>query len=419
MTGVAIGIDLGTSGIRAALLDARRDVVAMTRAPIGAAERTNPDAWWHALREAIGALARNASLRNVDGIAVDGTSGTILPVDTAGRPLAPASLYNTLADPADVARVARVAPPGSAARGASSPLARALAWRNLKARAHLHHEADWLAGRLCGRFGLSDWNNALKTGYDPAIPGWPEWLRALDLDPALLPEVVPPGQTIGRITMPNAQMLGLPAAVRIVAGTTDGCAAFLATGAVEEGDGVTSLGTTLMLKMLSPRPVLAPDHGIYSHRIGALWLPGGASNSGGGALAKYFSPAQLAALSARIDPSIVSGLDFYPLPSAGERFPVADPALPPRETPRPADDAVFLHGMLESIARIEAAGYRRLAELGAPRVRRVFTVGGGARNAAWEAIRGRVLGESMTGVELQPPRALEAAVGTAGLALAG
>jgi sugar (pentulose or hexulose) kinase len=342
MTGVAIGIDLGTSGIRAALVDARRNVVTMTSAPIAAAERSNPDVWWRALREAIGALAREASLVDVESIAVDGISGTILPVDTAGRPLAPARLYNARADPAGVARVARVAPPGSAARGASSPLARALAWRNLKGWAHLQHEADWLAGRLCGRFGLSDWNNALKTGYDPAIPGWPEWLRALDLDPALLPEVVPPGQTIGQIAPSIAQMLDLPTAVRIVAGTTDGCAAFLATGAVQEGDGVTSLGTTLTLKILSPRPVLAPDYGIYSHRIGSLWVPGGASNTGGGALAKYFSTTKLAALSARIDPSIVSELDFYPLPSAGERFPIADPALPPRETPRPADDVVFL-----------------------------------------------------------------------------
>ena len=417
MRGVAIGIDLGTSGIRAALVDARRDVVAMTSAPIGGAERCNPDAWWQALREAIGALAREASLIDVDGIAVDGTSGTIVPVDSAGRPLAPASLYNARADAADIARVARAAPPGSPARGASSPLARALAWRNLKGRAHLLHEADWLAGRLCGRFGLSDWNNALKTGYDPAIPGWPEWLRALDLDPALLPEVVPPGQTIGRISPVAARTLGLPAAARIVAGTTDGCAAFLATGAAREGDGVTSLGTTLTLKLASPRPVLAPAHGIYSHRIGLLWVPGGASNTGGGALAKYFSPAELAALSARIDPSIVSGLDFYPLPSAGERFPIADDALPPRETPRPADDAAFLHGLLESIARIEAAAYRRLADFGAPVVRRVFTVGGGARNPAWAAIRARVLGEAVPGVELRAPGSLEAAVGTAGLAL--
>ena len=75
----------------------------------------------------------------------------------------------------------------------------------------------------------------------------------------------------------------------VVAGTTDGCAAFLASGASEAGDGVTSLGTTLTLKLLSATPVFAPQFGVYSHRIGDQWLAGGASNSGGGVLASLFS----------------------------------------------------------------------------------------------------------------------------------
>jgi sugar (pentulose or hexulose) kinase len=66
--------------------------------------------------------------------------------------------------------------------------------------------------------------------------------------------------------------------------------------------------------------------------------------------------------------------------------------LAPRLTPRPADDVAFLHGLLEGIARIEAQGYRRLAESGAPSVQRVLTVGGGATNPRWTAIRTRVLG---------------------------
>ena len=93
-------------------------------------------------------------------------------------------------------------------------------------------------------------------------------------------------------------------------------------------------------------------------------------------------------------------------------FPIADAALTSRETPRPADDVAFLHGLLEGIARIEAAGYRRLAELGASPLISVRTVGGGARNTAWTAIRARVLG-----VPVRRAAAEEAAVGLAGLAL--
>jgi hypothetical protein len=175
---------------------------------------------------------------------------------------------------------------------------------------------------------------------------------------------------------------------------------------------VTSLGSTLTVKLLSDKPVFAPRFGIYSHRLAGRWLPGGASNTGGAALARHFDPAAIARLSAGIDARQDSGLDFYPLPKPGERFPIADPALAPRETPRPADDALFLHGLLEGIARVEALGYARLAELGAPKLLRVRSVGGGAGNAAWTALRARILG-----VPLCPARSEEAAVGTASLAL--
>jgi sugar (pentulose or hexulose) kinase len=228
----------------------------------------------------------------------------------------------------------------------------------------------------------------------------------------LLPRVVEPGAVVAPLTPGICARFGLPRDAVAVAGTTDGCAAFLATGAAEAGDGVTSLGSTLTIKLLSDTPVFAPRFGIYSHRLGGWWLPGGASNTGGAALLRHFDAATIARLSAGIDPSRDSGLDYYPLPAPGERFPIADAAMPPRETPRPADDAAFLHGLLEGIGRIEALAYARLADLGAPPLRRLRSVGGGAGNAAWTALRARILG-----VELAQARSEDAAVGTAGLAL--
>ena len=225
--------------------------------------------------------------------------------------------------------------------------------------------------------------------------------------------MVEPGTPVGTIDPALAARFGLPANAVVAAGTTDGCAAFLATGADAAGEAVTSLGSTLTLKQLCDRPIFSPEYGVYSHRLGGRWLAGGASNSGGAALARHFSPNALAALSQRIDPLTESGLDYYPLPGPGERFPFADAHLPPRETPRPADDAHFLQGLLEGIARIEALGYRRLAELGGPALVSIRTVGSGARNAAWTAIRRHALG-----VELLSPKSEEAAVGAATLALA-
>ncbi|MCR4305277.1 MAG: hypothetical protein NUV63_13825 [Gallionella sp.] len=72
-------------------------------------------------------------------------------------------------------------------------------------------------------------------------------------------------------------------------------------------------------------------------------------------------------------------LDYYPLPGTGERFPVNNAQLEPELQPRPGSDVEFLHGMLQGLARIEAAGYARLAGLGAPRIERVISSGGGAK----------------------------------------
>ncbi|MYK90620.1 MAG: sugar kinase, partial [Synechococcus sp. SB0669_bin_8] len=74
------------------------------------------------------------------------------------------------------------------------------------------------------------------------------------------------------------------------------------------------------------------------------------------------------------------------------RFPVDDPQLMPCLEPRPVSDALFLQGLLEGIAAIEARGWARLQALGAPAVQRVLTVGGGARNPTWRQLRQQALG---------------------------
>ena len=179
---------------------------------------------------------------------------------------------------------------------------------------------------------------------------------------------------------------------------------------LQPGDGVAVLGTTLALKQFSPRPLQGA--GISCQRLAGQWLVGGASNAGAGVLRRFFSDEQLSELSRQIDPRCPSGLALRPLPRPGERFPVDDPQLQPILEPRPVSDALYLQGLLEGLAEIERAGWQRLQDLGAPPVQRVISLGGGARNPQWRAIRQRVLGRPV----INRPRC-SAAQGMARLAL--
>lgn len=410
-----LGIDLGTSGARAVVIDAGGAVVASGRAALATFgdNHRSPAVWWQAVEVAVDGALAGVDRGRIVALAVDGTSGTMVAVDAGGVPLGDAIMYNDATDQSDIlAAIAQLAPAESAAHGASSALARAIV---LQARAPdaILHQADWIAMRFGGR-RISDANNALKTGYDPVASVWPDWIGKTGMNPRLLPPVVEPGQATGVITPEAAARFGLTAHTQVVAGTTDGCASFLATGADQPGSGVTVLGTTLTLKILSERPIFAPEFGIYSHRILGMWLAGGASNSGGGAILAHVTAQEREALSPRLVPEVATGLDYYPLPKPGERFPIADPDLPSRTTPRPADPAVFLQALYEGVAAIEALGYRQLAALGSPALRDLRSVGGGAASPEWTAIRARTLG-----VPFLAALSDEAAYGTALLARAG
>lgn len=420
---LVLGVDLGTSGVRCCAIDESSHLLCMAAAPmapprqLGAAVEQDPAVWWEATVMAIRSLGQSLDLAAIRRIAIDGTSGTLLLIDANGCPRSPGLMYNDARSVTAAARIKAVAPSESGAHGASAALAKLLHLVSVGVTpdvCHAVHQADWIAGRLAGHFGLSDENNALKLGYDPVARDWPQWLDALAVPRRLLPTVRMPGSLLGPLNRATARELGLTPGIEVRLGTTDGVAAFLATRATTPGDAVTSLGSTLVVKLLSDRPLFAPAQGVYSHRLGDRWLAGGASNSGGAALLVHFTAERIAELTAQLQPNHPTGLDYYPLPAPGERFPIADPALPPRVSPRPQDDTEFLQGLLEGIAGIEALAYGRLRDLGAPPLRRVVTVGGGARNSAWQVIRERQLGVPVTVAECA-----EAAYGTALLALYG
>ena len=414
-----IGLDFGTSGCRGMVIDATGGILAEAAMPLPP-ERSNgpeveqsPHDWWQTLTRLMPVLLRRCDPGAIRAITLDGTSGTVLLTNPAGEPITPALMYNDNRAVAEAARIEKNAPRESAAHGTGSGLAKALWLLQQHPTARIHTQADWLTGKLSGDFSACDANNTLKLGYDPVARKWPEWIEKL-VNTETLPRVVEPGTPIAPLLPELAEAWGLNESVTICAGTTDSTAAFIAAGATQPGEAVTNLGSTLVLKVLSPEPVFAPEYGVYSQPLGKLWLVGGGSNSGGAVLRRFFSDGQMAELSSQIDPSRQSGLDYYPLSKPGERFPINDPQLSPRLEPRPDDDALFFHGLLEGIARIEKQGYDLLAQLGAPSPVSIRSSGGGASNEIWTEIRSLLFVVPMLKAEQQ-----QACYGAALLAKSG
>ena len=411
-----LGLDFGTSGARAAIINSEGQLLWQTGVSYGSVKDSDwVKIWRQGLFELLGEIPQDHKSR-LKAIAIDGTSSTVLLLDAQGETLFEPILYNDDRGKAVKDLLQIVAPSDHLVNSATSSLAKLLWWSQqpeFSQARYFCHQADWLGFLLHGRLGVSDYHNALKLGYDVQRLAYPAWLQAQPWF-NLLPQVTEPGTAIASLLPELAQPLQLPQNCWVCSGTTDSIAAFLASGAGQPGQGVTSLGSTVVLKLLSQTPVTDLASGVYSHRLGNLWLTGGASNAGGAVLKHFFIPPELERLSELFDPSQASALDYYPLLQPGERFPLNDPQLKPRLSPRPPDDAVFLQGLLESLGRIEALGYQKLQQLGATPVTEIFTAGGGANNLPWQKIRERLIGVPVA----KSPQS-EAAYGTACLAQQG
>lgn len=287
-----LGLDLGTSGVRGCAVDGRGEEAASAAAALpetagkGEKREQEPAHWWAAVEQVVAELAAKLAAKGAAGrvaaLAVDGTSGTLLLADAGGEPIGPAVMYDDrrAVNEAELIafRTASEGPRASAAHGTGSALAKLLFLHRFgytgRAR-HALNQADWIVGRLTGRYGVSDDNNALKMGFDPLERRWPEWIATLGFSPGLLPQVVTPGSAVAPLRPELATRWGLPATLPVVAGTTDSTAAFIASGATKPGEAMTALGSTLVTKVLSEEPVFSPEHGVYSHRLGRLWVVGG------------------------------------------------------------------------------------------------------------------------------------------------
>ena len=424
-----VGIDLGTQSVRAIAATNDGDIMGNGAYPLSSARfenrhEQNPEDWWIAVGHACRAICRTIPAPHlIRGVAVCGTSGTVLLTDGGGRAATPALMYDD----------ARAASECDEANGIGAALWEKLGYQRIQAvwglpklmwllrngsaprEQYLSHQADFIAGRLAGTRLPSDFSNALKTGCDTILQRWDAAvMEQLGIRQEVLPKLRRSGARIGAVGAAGAEHTGIPMGTPIVAGMTDSCASQLSSGATSTGSWNSVLGTTLALKGTSDALLQDPAGVVYSHRSPeGRWLPGGASISGAGALTRYLPGADLDTLAAEADRRAGLPALAYPLASAkGERFPfIASEATPFFLPGIPADAVDMFLAIAFGVASIERLCFDYLDLLGFPTNGRLSLTGGGSRSRFWNDLRATMLGR-----ELVVPAIAEPAYGMAILA---
>ncbi|CAG5068567.1 D-ribulose kinase [Dyadobacter sp. CECT 9623] len=402
-----IGIDVGTQGVRVVLLDQKGHTYAGAEKvfPLTEASRLeqSPALWWDCcllcLHEMLDAVSGSIHLEAIQAVSVTSTSGTVIPLDKNNEPVHNALMYS---DPrsAEEGNLCRQLsetfnPGGYTGFNASSGLSK-IVWfvKNFHEKVERIktwvHATDFIIGKLSGNYRVTDFTNALKSGFDVACATWPAYVHEqLPVKKEWLQAVVPSGTMIGKLVPELARELQLPQ-IQIVAGMTDGCASQVASGAVAPGDWNTTIGTTLVVKGVTTREIKDPLGRLYCHRHPeGYWMPGGASNTGADWISSGFQD-QLPELNKAAEQLIPTSLISYPLMQAGERFPFIAPGAR-GFAPEGIDKNQLFAANMEGVAYIERLSYELIEQLSGEKVNAVFTAGGASNSDTWLTIRASVL----------------------------
>jgi xylulokinase len=423
-----VGVDVGTTSLKAVLFDAAGTVLAqasqeyLTAYPHPNWAEQDPDDWWRAACSALPALFAGGRYdpAAVAGVGISCQAPTLLAVDAVGRPLAPAMLWLDRRSEPECARLAASVGQATITNtngGRIDPyyLAPKLLWFK-------HHRPDhyaathqilqangYLVHKLCGVFTLDTSHAPLTLFFDAKQGDWSDpLLNAMGLDRAKLPPLQPCSAVVGYVSRAAADACGLAAGTPVVAGMTDGTAASVEAGLVQVGDAVEMTGQSTVLLVCSDRPYLGDALIPLGHALPGRYLVVGALVATGGAL-RWFrdqlgEPERIAAAQRGIDPFDLltaaaaasppgaNGLIFLPY-LFGERSPIWDSAargvfcgLTLATQKRDLVRAILegaAYGLRQNVEAAAAAGFP-LATLAC--------VGGGARSPLWTQIKADVLG---------------------------
>jgi xylulokinase len=364
MTGVTVGIDIGTSSVKAIAADADGNIVGSARIPHEFHVPT-PLRFEHGADEAWrrgpqAALAELADTRPA-GVSVAAMVPSLTAVDATGEPITPGLLYGderghhgARADhPAESGELLAFLrwTVGEAPDAAGYWPAQAVANHTLAGEPVLDTTSAATA------YPLFDW-----TGWDAEIAG------EVGVRAEQLPKLAPTGFECGRVGGADGPALG--------SGCIDAFAEQLVAGADEDGDVLVILGTTLIVWAVTSSDDPVPDHYVIPHTTPGKMLVGGPSNAGG--LFLNWVTSLLAPGDPPTDPGGVPVWAPFP---RGERVPLNDPG---RRAVLADLDLTHGAGAVRRAA-FEASGFvaRRMLEATKVDPRRIVATGGGTRVDEW------------------------------------
>ena len=435
----AIGIDLGTSGIKVVLLSAggvlKAEATALlaVQRPQPLWSEQNPVDWLQATDAAMQALRERAppgTWAAVKGLAIAGQMHGAVLLDRDGDVLRPAILWNDGRSQAQCAELERREPATrriTANRAMAGFTAPKLMWvaehePQLFARvAKVLLPKDWLLHKLAGVLS-SDCSDAAGTLWlDVAARRWSEaMLQASGLSQRHMPDLHEGSELIGGLLPEWCARWGLPKGVGVAAGAGDNAGGAVGVGITRPGDGFVSLGTSGVLFVATPDARANPERGVHTfcHALPGTWHQMAVMLSASASLAWWsgITGAEPGALLDGMDCAAERSIApvFTPYLS-GERTPHADPGATGSflGLTHAATRRSLSYAVIEGVAFSFADGLAALREAGTEPAR-LLAIGGGARSDTWLQLMADALGlalERPSGAEVGP------ALGAARLAL--
>lgn len=407
---VLIGVDIGTSGVRAIAVDERGRIIAEASAayPLSSPRpgwtEQNPEDWWRGTVSALGQVAARLD-DEVAGVGLAGQMHGSVFLDSAGSVIRPALLWNDQRTVAQSAKITETVGEERLLAIAGNPAltgfqAPKILWLREKEPeqyrkiAHILLPKDYIRYRLTGTFATDASDAAGTLLLDVGKRDWSdEILSALELPREWFPEVDEGPEPVGEMRRDVAAELGLRAGIPVAAGGGDNAAAAVGLGVVRKGLVSSSIGTSGVVFAHTDAFTADPSGRIHAfcHAVPGAWHLMGVTLSAGNSLAWWRNVVK-SDLDTLVDaassvPAGSEGLVFLPYLS-GERTPHLDSAARGTFfglTMRHASSHMT-RAVMEGVVFSLRDSMEILRSLGVP-IEEVRATGGGARAQLWRQLQ--------------------------------